>query len=209
MSNTLLQIDSSARINGSLSREVTQYLAQQLMAKKAKNTTLDEKPQRIYRDLLNTELPFLSEEHIGAYFTKADARNEEQEELLSVSNTLVNELKAADELIIGAPMYNFSVSASLKAWVDLICRVGETFVYGSNGPEGLLNIKRAFIVVAAGGTAVGSDVDFASPFLQQICKFIGIDEVHIIDVSGSKRDPDTLVDAAKQQIDTVLTALEE
>jgi FMN-dependent NADH-azoreductase len=200
MLNTLLQIDSSARTGSSLSREVTAYLARQLAQ--------GDNDRIIHRDLATSTLPLITEAHIGAYYTRAEERNQEQQQLLNISDELIAELKAEDQLIIGAPMYNFSVTASLKAWIDLVCRVGETFQYGSNGPEGLLNIKRAFIVVAAGGTAIGSDADFVSPFLQQICRFIGINEVHIIDVSGSKRDPDTLIDVAKQQVNDILANIE-
>jgi len=87
-----------------------------------------------------------------------------------------------------------------------VCRVGETFTYTENGPQGLLNIDTAYIVVAAGGTAVGSDIDFNSAYLKQVCRFIGINDSHIIDVSGSKHDPDTLIDFAKQQVRDVLQA---
>jgi FMN-dependent NADH-azoreductase len=193
----LLQIDSSARLQGSLSREITQYLAAQLAAKTGEGI--------VHRDLSKTDLSFVTEAHIGAYYTRPEARTEAQKQLLTVSDELIAELKSASHLIIGAPMYNFSVTAALKAWIDLVCRVGETFVYGEKGAEGLLTIKNAYIVVAAGGTAIGSEADFSSPYLTRVCHFIGINNVHIIDVSGSKRDPDTLIDVAKQQVDAVLS----
>jgi FMN-dependent NADH-azoreductase len=193
MSNIGLKIDSSARTQDSLSRQVTHYITQQLTADDV-----------IHRDLAKTTLELITEAHIGAYYTKANDRTEEQKQLLSQSDELIGELKAAKQLVIGAPMYNFSVPAALKAWIDLVCRVGETFVYGENGPEGLLAIDRAFIVVTAGGTSLGSDADFSSAYLQQVCRFIGIHNVHIIDVSGSKRDPNTLIDFAKKQIDDIL-----
>ncbi|MGH1486751.1 MAG: FMN-dependent NADH-azoreductase [Cellvibrionaceae bacterium] len=196
MSNTILQLDSSARINGSLSREATSYVVDRLAEPDNANV--------IQRDLVNTSLPLLTEDHIGAYFTPKEQRDQQQKELLKDSDALIKELKAADTLVIGAPIYNFSVPAALKAWIDLICRVGETFVYGENGPQGLLNISRAYIVVTAGGTPVGSEIDFNSAYLQQVCRFIGIDESHIIDVSGSKRDPQTLIDFAKKQVDSLI-----
>ena len=101
---------------------------------------------------------------------------------------------------------NFSVPAALKAWIDLICRVGETFVYEDTGPRGLLENKEAYIVVSAGGTPIDSPVDFSSEYLQQVCRFIGIDNNHIIDVSGSKRDPESLLDIAKQQVNQIIAA---
>jgi FMN-dependent NADH-azoreductase len=195
MSNIVLKIDSSARSQDSLSRQVTQYITQQLMADEV-----------IQRDLAKTSLELVTEAHIGAYYTKAEERSEAQKQLLGQSDKLISELKVAKQLVIGAPMYNFSVPAALKAWIDLVCRVGETFVYGDNGPEGLLAIDRAFIVVTAGGTPLGSDADFTSAYLQQVCRFIGIQNVHIIDGSGSKRDPTTLIDVAKKQVDDILLA---
>jgi FMN-dependent NADH-azoreductase len=195
MSNIVLKIDSSARTQGSLSRQVTHYITQQLTADDV-----------IHRDLAKASIELITEAHIGAYHTKAHDRTEEQKKLLGQSDELISELKAAKQLVIGAPMYNFSVPAALKAWIDLVCRTGETFVYGDNGPEGLVNIDRAFIVVTAGGTPLGSDADFSSAYLQQVCRFIGINKVHIIDVSGSKRDPSTLIDFAKKQVDDILLA---
>jgi FMN-dependent NADH-azoreductase len=195
MPNTTLQLDSSARVEGSLSRAVTHYIAQKLS---------DSTNKLIHRDLAKTDVEFVTDAHIGAYYSRADERSDEQRQLLTLSDELIGELTQADTLIIGAPMYNFSVPAALKAWVDLVCRVGETFVYGNSGPEGLLNIQRAFIVISAGGTTIGSSADFSSEYLTQICRFIGIDNVHIIDVSGSKRDPDTLLDFAKKQVDEIL-----
>lgn len=201
MTQTLLKVNASPRTDNSLSRKITHYVAEQLTASMDKGGTV------IHRDLSQTTLPFVTEPLIGAYYTAPDERSPEQKDLLTISDTLVAELKAAQQLIIGAPMYNFSVPASLKAWIDLIGRVGETFQYGANGPEGLLNIERAFIVVAAGGTPIGSEVDFSSAYLQQVCRFIGINEVHIIDVSASKRDPDTQIQQAKQQVDNIIASL--
>jgi len=195
MPNTILQLDSSARLEGSLSRKVTQYIAQ---------TLSDSSENIVHRDLAKTELELITDAHIGAYYTKVDERSDKQKRLLTLSDELIGELKAANTLIIGAPMYNFSVPAALKTWIDLVCRVGETFIYGNNGPEGLVKVERAFIVISAGGTPIGSPVDFSSAYLTQVCRFIGINNVHIVDASGSKRDPDTLLDFAKKQVDEVL-----
>lgn len=187
---------SRIRKGGSLSRELTRYLSG-LLAQKSQAET-------IHRDLSVSTLPFVTEKHIGAYYTPKEQRSDEQRILLGDSDELIAELKAVNTLVIGAPIYNFSVPASLKAWIDLVCRVGETFQYGDSGPEGLLNIDKAYIVVSAGGTAIGSDIDFNSRYLQQICRFIGVKKSYVIDVSGSKRDPDTLIDFAKQQINNII-----
>lgn len=196
MNNTILQIDSSARYEASLSRELTQYLSGVLAQRN--------QAEIIYRDLSASVLPFVTEKHIGAYYTPKENRSEEQRQLLVGSDELITELRAVNTLVIGAPIYNFSVPATLKAWIDLVCRVGETFQYGEAGPEGLLDIDNAYIITSAGGTAIGSDIDFNSQYLQQICRFIGVKKSYVIDVSGSKRDSDTLIDFAKEQINNII-----
>ena len=192
MSNKILHVDASARVNGSLSREITRYLVESINDKQGAVS--------IYRDLANSELPLLTESHIGAYFTPKDQRDKAQQDLLVTSDELIQELKSVKTLVIGAPIYNFSVPAALKAWIDLVCRVGETFVYSDHGPKGLLDIDRAYIVVTSGGTQIGSDIDFNSRYLEQVCRFIGVQETYVIDASGSKREPDAILEAAKQQI---------
>ena len=87
-------------------------------------------------------------------------------------------------MVIGAPMYNFSVPSTLKAWVDLIARVGVTFNYTENGPKGLLEGKKAYLVVATGGVPVNSAADFATPYLKQVLGFVGIADIEVIDASG-------------------------
>ena len=196
MSTTVLQLNSSLRDSGSLSREVGSYLVERLVTK------ADD--QLLQRDLAATHLPLITNEHANAYFIPSDQRTNEQHQLLSLSDELVAELKSAKELIIGVPIYNFSIAASLKAWIDLVCRVGETFAYEEGGPKGLIAAERAFIVVSSGGTEVGSDIDFASRYMEQVCCFLGIDEIHIIDVSGSKGEPDRLIAHAKEQVDSIL-----
>ena len=82
--------------------------------------------------------------------------------------------------MIGSPIYNFSVPASLKAWIDLVARAGVTFRYTANGPQGLLSNKKAYVIVASGGTEIGSRIDFASRYLRHVLEFLGIDDVTII-----------------------------
>ena len=89
-------------------------------------------------------------------------------------------MQAADTLVITCPIYNFGVSSALKAWIDQICRAGQTFNYTESGPVGLLSGKRAYIIVTSGGVPVGSAVDFASPHLTQVLRFIGIEAIQVI-----------------------------
>jgi FMN-dependent NADH-azoreductase len=126
-----------------------------------------------------------------------------------VSNQLIDELKSADTLVLGAPMYNFGIPASLKQWIDAICRAGVSFQYTAQGPQGLLGVKRAFIITATGGTPVGSAMDFVSGYLEHVCRFLGVDEVLHVDASGSKGTPEEVIAQAKQQVDALVSNLSD
>ena len=138
--------------------------------------------QLIQRDLAKG-IPFIDEQWITANFTPMEERTPEHKAQLSYSDSLVEELKIADHIVIASPIYNFSVPAVLKAWIDMIARARLTFRYTENGPEGLLNNKTAYLVVASGGVPIGSELDFASRYLKQVMTFIGIDKVEVIDAS--------------------------
>ena len=109
------------------------------------------------------------------------------------------ELKAADVLIVTTPMYNFGVPATLKAWIDLICRARLTFEYTENGPVGLLEGKKAYVVITSGGVPIGAPVDFVTPYLKQVMTFIGITDVEYI-FAGQRNASDQSLDAAQQKI---------
>ncbi|MDE4174178.1 NAD(P)H-dependent oxidoreductase [Phaeobacter sp. PT47_59] len=191
MTKTVLHIDSSARREGSVSRDLTAQIVARLGADEV-----------IRRDLA-TPLPLLDEAWIGANFTPADQRSDEQKGLLALSDALVEELKAADTLVIGAPIYNFSVPAGLKAWIDLVARVGLTFAYSEAGPAGLLEGKRAIIAVASGGTEAGSAVDFATGYLRHMLGFMGITEVEIVAADTLAIDEGAALAKAKSQIEAL------
>ena len=197
----ILIIHSSAQRAGSLTREISEHLADHL------NQQLGELNVR-HRDLEQDPLPLMNQELVTAFFSDPDQRTEEQKDILSVSDQLINELKWADQIIIGSPIYNFSVPARLKAWIDLICRAGVTFKYTNQGPVGELAGKKAWLVVSSGGTPVGSDIDYNSGYLSHIMNFIGITDVSIIRADGSKRDPQAVINRAKHQIQQ-LSSLEE
>lgn len=191
MTKTVLHIDSSARRTGSVSRDLTAQIVARLGADEV-----------VHRDLA-TPLPLLDEAWIGANFTPADQRSDEQKQLLAQSDALVEELKAADTLVIGAPIYNFSVPAGLKAWIDLVARVGLTFAYTEEGPAGLLEGKRAIIAVASGGTEAGSAIDFASGYLRHMLGFMGITEVEIVAADTLAIDEGAALAKAKSQIEAL------
>ena len=146
-------------------------------------------------------MPQLTQDWIDARSTPDADRSAAQHSVLALSDTLVGELVDAETIVIGLPVYNFSVPASLKAWIDLVARVGVTFRYTPNGPEGLLKGKRAIIAMASGGTAAGSDIDFASGYLRHVLGFIGITDVTLIAADALAKDAEGTLARAHQAID--------
>lgn len=188
MAHTVLNIQASARHDGS----VTRQLSDKILAEINPDTV-------ITRDLAQG-MSLLDSAWLGANFTPANDRTDAQRNTLSLSDKLIEEIKKADTLIIGSPVYNFSVPAVLKAWIDQIARVGVTFKYTPDGPVGLLSGKRAIIVIASGGTAVGSDIDYASGYLKHIMGFVGITDVTIIAADSLGNDAGTKIAAVQDDI---------
>src|SRR6056297_2685264 len=168
MTHTVLRIDASARRDGSESRALTQRIIDRLA------------PQGIIHRDLAVAIPTIDAEWLAANWTPQDQRTEAQRDTLALSDSLIAELTAADTLVIGTPIYNFGIPATLKAWIDQIARAGITFRYTETGREGLLTGKRAIVAIASGGTQVGSEIDFASGYLRHILGFIGITDVHFV-----------------------------
>jgi FMN-dependent NADH-azoreductase len=178
--STLLHIDSSARHTGSVSRRLTARFAEEWRRRHPDGRV-------IVRDLAADAPPHVDEPTIGAYFTPDDARSDAQRATLARSDALVDELLAADTVVIGAPMYNFALPSSLKAWIDHVVRVGRTFSYGANGPQGLVAGKRVVVIVSRGG--VYSDgpaqaMDFQTGYLRGVLGFIGITDVEFVAAEG-------------------------
>lgn len=188
MTHIVLNIQASARHDGSVTRQLSDKILTEIAA-----------DQTITRDLA-TGLPLLDAAWLAANFTLADNRTDVQRETLALSDSLITEIKQADTIVIGSPVYNFSVPAVLKAWIDQIARVGVTFKYTPDGPVGLLSGKRAIIVIASGGTPVGSDIDYASGYLKHIMGFIGITDVTIIAADALGNDADAKIAAANDDI---------
>lgn len=178
-SSKILRVDASMRFDGSLSRQIADKLIGRLAPEAA--------PGDIVRRDLAAEAPaFVDANWIGANFTAPDERTDAHRATLSASDALVEELRAARTVVIASPVYNFGVPAALKAWIDQIARARVTFRYTENGPVGLLEGKKAYVVVATGGTTVESDIDFATPYLRHVLGFIGIRDVTVI--AASKGD---------------------
>lgn len=171
---SVLRVDGSMRKNGSATRALTDRIVDSL------------NPSHVaVRDLADG-VELVDEAWIGANFTAVDDRTPEAAERLGGSDALVDELIAAEVLVIGAPIYNFHIPAALKAWIDQIARVGRTFKYTETGPIGLLEGKRAIVVIASGGTALGSEIDFVSAYLRFVLGFVGITDVTIVDATAGR-----------------------
>ncbi len=188
MTKTILHIDASARRAGSATRELSDSIVKHLGA------------GRIIRRDLASPLPLLTEDWINANFTPADQRDEVQRDQLALSDELVNELQQADTVVIGLPIYNFSVPAAFKAWIDLVARVGLTFAYTENGPAGLLEDKRAILAIASGGTAVDSEIDFATGYVRHVLGFIGIRNVDVVAADQMAIDPEAALATARNAV---------
>ena len=140
---------------------------------------------------------------IEAERTSEENRTSDQRALLTQSDALVAELQAADDIVIATPIYNFSVPAALKAWIDLICRDKITFVYENDSPRGLLSNKRATVIVTSGGTLAGKDIDFTTSYIQHILGFIGVNDVTIINVTGLAKNRSRVIADARKEISSV------
>lgn len=188
---TIYYIDSSARVNGSQTRTLGKELVSQLQAKHSAEVT--------YRDV-SQGLTFLTPDAIDGLYIPNSAKTEAQLEALALSDQVVRELIAADIVVIGAPIYNFGPTASLKAWVDLVARKDLTFRYTERGPEGLLSGKQAFVVITSGGVPVGSPVDHLSPWIRTFLGFIGITDVTILAADQLNFRADVTLPRVREQI---------
>ncbi|ASJ75848.1 FMN-dependent NADH-azoreductase [Granulosicoccus antarcticus] len=198
--NNVLLLNSSAKLTGSISRK----LAAQVVANLEKHGKAD---SVVERDLA-AGLPFVDENWVNANFTPADQRSDVQKQTLSLSDSLVDELMQADTLVLGVPIYNFGVPATFKAWVDMIARAGKTFQYTATGPEGLIADKKVYLVIASGGTPIGSGYDFASGYVKHALSFVGITDVTIIDAAEvASKGIEAVLQSAEQQISEIDYAL--
>lgn len=173
----ILVIESSARQEGSVSRQLTQAFIEQW---KSANPT----DSIQVRDLAKQPVPHLDMNLLGGWMKPADQQSAGEQAALSRSDALVAELKDADVVVLAAPMYNFAIPSTLKAWLDHVLRAGVTFQYTANGPQGLLTGKRAYVLTARGGVYTGTALDHQEPYLRQALGFIGITDVEFIHAEG-------------------------
>ena len=197
----ILQINASARSTGGNSTRLADTITGRLRRQNpAARVAL--------RDLATQPHPVLDEAALGALFTPADQRTAEQAARVALDDALIAQVQAADVLVLGVPMYNFGVPASLKNWIDAISRAGVTFRYTENGAEGLLKGKKVYVALARGGKYRGTAADTQVPYLRTLLAFLGMTDVHFIYAEGLNMGADAEqrgLAAAYEEIETIVT----
>ena len=191
MSNILF-LKTSPKNEGSISTELGEYLVNQLTSVSKSTVT---------KRQLDEEIPFINQQIINGLYVDDSQKTVEQKEALKLSDTIVEDVNNHDTIVISTPIYNFSAPAVLKAWADMGARVNKTFSYTENGPVGLLKNKKAYVVISSGGTKVGSEIDFFTPWMKHFLKFIGIIDVELIAADQLMSDDGTKLQLVKNQID--------
>jgi FMN-dependent NADH-azoreductase len=186
MSKTLLQVNASLYSkDGQSTRLADQFVAgwrQQNHGAKV-----------IVRDFSRDPVPHLTAERFQAFITPAETRSTEQRAVAAYSDALIEELRRADVIVLGVPMYNYDVPSTLKAYFDHIARAGVTFKYTETGPQGLLTGKQAYVFTARGGFYAGTPADTQTAYLRNFLRLIGITDVEFIYAEGL-----AMGDASKQ-----------
>lgn len=176
--STLLHIDSSPMLDGSVSRELSAAFVAEWVSANAAGKV-------ITRDLYARPIAPIDAAWVAAVRAPADQRTAEQHELLALSESLIGELEEADEYVIAAPLHNFGVPAVLKLWIDQITRAQRTFSYGDGTvPTGLLRNKKATFIVATGGPQMDA-YNFVGPYLLTLFGFLGVTDTRLSTVNGT------------------------
>ena len=179
----ILQINASARRDGANSTRLANQITARLQAANPGATLT-------LRDLAVTPHPLLDEAALGALFTPAPSRSEEQAARVALDDALIAEIQAHDTVVLGVPMYNFGVPVQLKSWIDAIARAGVTFRYTATGPEGLLTGKTVYVALARGGLYRDTPNDSQVPYLKSVLGFLGLTDVRFIYAEGLAMGPE-------------------
>ena len=174
---TLLQIQTSLFESGGQSSQLSDRFAADWRAANPRGEV-------IVRDIGREPVPHLTAERFGAFLAKPAERTPEQQAIAAFSDALIEELRRADVIAIGLPMYNFGVPSSLKAYFDHVARAGVTFRYTERGPQGLITGKKAYVFATRGGVYAGTPADTQTQFVRDFLAFIGIDDVEFVYAEG-------------------------
>ncbi|WP_374089517.1 FMN-dependent NADH-azoreductase [Methylomicrobium lacus] len=196
---TLLQITSSIFSSGGQSSQLADQFVDAWRANHPD-------AQVVVRDLAQNPLPHLDAQRVTAFFAQPEARTPEQQALVAESDALIEEIKQAEVIVIGLPMYNFGIPSTLKAYFDHIARAGVTFRYTSNGPEGLLTGKKAYVFATRGGLYAGTPLDSQTGYVRNFLGFLGITDVEFVYAEGlnmGEASKDAALAKAQQQLATL------
>jgi FMN-dependent NADH-azoreductase len=171
----ILQLNSSIFSDGGQSSTLANELVQSLREQGA---------GLVVRDLARDPVPHLDAERFGAFLSRPEARTEKQKAVLQYSDALIEELRRADTIVLGLPMYNFGLPSTLKAYFDHVARAGVTFKYTEKGPVGLLTGKKAYVVAARGGYYAGKPGDTQTAYVRDFLAFLGITDVEFVYAEG-------------------------
>jgi FMN-dependent NADH-azoreductase len=183
--SSILYVGSSPRGSASYSNQVAARVIRELRQADPHATVT-------VRDLAHDPLPHIDDDFVAATRSADGPRTERQRAILAQSDALIDELFAADIIVIAAPMINFSVATTLKSWFDYIARAGRTFSYSEAGPKGLVTGKRVIVVSASGGVYSGKNAafDFQVPWLRNMLGFLGMTDVEVIRIEGTALGPE-------------------
>jgi FMN-dependent NADH-azoreductase len=199
MSNILF-VTSSARRAASYSSQIAFALLEKLQGSSPN-------AEVVVRDLAGDPLPHIDDDFVAATRGAGGPQTDGQKAIAARSDALVDELLAADTVVIAAPMINFTIPSTLKTWIDYVARAGRTFTYSESGPKGLVTGKRVFLIVARGGVySDRAQFDFQLPYLRHVLGFLGMTDIEVIDVEGTAFGPQAAehaVAAALAAVDTV------
>jgi FMN-dependent NADH-azoreductase len=174
---TILQINTSLFSEAGNSSRLADTVVQNLRARHPGSRV-------VVRDLARQPLPHLDATRFAALTAKAEQRTPEQQTVVTESDALIAELKAADMIVLGLPMYNFGVPSQLKAYFDHLARAGVTFRYTANGPEGLVGDRKVYVLAARGGFYQGTPADTETGFVRTFLNFIGIRDIEFVYAEG-------------------------
>jgi FMN-dependent NADH-azoreductase len=201
--NSILVINSSAAREGSVSRELVEFAVDRLLQSAPQATV-------VRRDLGANPVPHLDVATLNG--VRGTPATDAERAARALSDQLIGELRAADTLVIGAPMYNFGVTTGLRAWFDHVLRSGETFSYSAEGPRGLLDGKRVIVIESRGGQyseGPAAVMDFQEPYLRHLLGFIGIKDVTFVHAEKIGYGPESraaAIQSARLRIESVAGA---
>ena len=192
---SVLRVETSIKGDAAVSRRLTDRIVRRLLA-------ADPEAQIATRDLAAGIEP-IDAAWLGAVYTAPEARSEAQKATAAYADTLLDEVKAADVLVIALPVYNFALPAQLKAWIDQLARKGEAFRYTEAGPVGLLSGKRAIIAYTSDGTKLGSEIDFASGYLRHMLGFFGINDIEFVAADAMAFGAEAAIAKGEAEVDAL------